>query len=182
MTRTVFRDKTYCASDCVNRDCDKNLTPDIRAVAEMMWGKNPPIDVADYRTGCGEYTAPRPLAEKIDRVLQLRQALDSALNWWADDAFQFDIESRPDQESRDCGYAWSADVTIHAMQFNRERVSSTTITAFFAPGPDEYRFTYHEDAHAPIDAHSLPMFLLLDARDREAERQRKMERLKNERA
>lgn len=54
----VFRDRSYCSSDCVNRGCDRNLTPDIEAAAEHMWGKNPPIDFADYRKGCCDYQAP----------------------------------------------------------------------------------------------------------------------------
>lgn len=55
---TKFCDRTYCSSDCVNRDCDRNLTPDIRAAAEQMWGKNPPYDFADFKTGCLYYKAP----------------------------------------------------------------------------------------------------------------------------
>lgn len=55
---TRFRDITYCSSDCMNRDCEKNYSPEKAAAAEAMWGKNPPIDFADLKTGCADYRPP----------------------------------------------------------------------------------------------------------------------------
>lgn len=54
----TFTDRTYCSSDCVNRACFKNLTPELQASAEERWGKNPPYDFADFKTGCLYYKAP----------------------------------------------------------------------------------------------------------------------------
>ena len=67
---TRFGDITYCASDCANRACVRNYGPYKAAAAESMLGKNPSIDVADCRTGCGDYQAPALRPE--ERALRAR--------------------------------------------------------------------------------------------------------------
>ncbi len=58
MKRERVRDISYCASDCANRACERNYSPDLKAADEQMWGANPPVNFADHRAGCAEYMAP----------------------------------------------------------------------------------------------------------------------------
>lgn len=51
----VYRDRGFCGSDCVNRSCDRNITPEIRADAVRV-GR--PFDLYDFKTGCEDYTPP----------------------------------------------------------------------------------------------------------------------------
>lgn len=55
-----FLDRSFCSSDCVNRECHRNLTPELQARADKWWGKpGAPIAFMDYRTGCKEYQQPK---------------------------------------------------------------------------------------------------------------------------
>ena len=51
-----YRDITFCSHPCANTECIRNMNDDVRARARAWWGTegDPPIDMADMRTGeCG---------------------------------------------------------------------------------------------------------------------------------
>lgn len=51
-----YRDITFCSHPCANTECSRNMNNDVRARARAWWGTegDPPIDMADMRTGeCG---------------------------------------------------------------------------------------------------------------------------------
>lgn len=50
-----FMDRAFCNSDCVNRACPRNLTPELQ---ERALERRLPIAWADYRTSCMEYRSP----------------------------------------------------------------------------------------------------------------------------
>jgi hypothetical protein len=51
-----FRDRQFCASDCVNSDCYRNFSDEQKAAAEKWWGgPDAPIDLADLSDGCADY-------------------------------------------------------------------------------------------------------------------------------
>lgn len=56
-----FMDRTFCSSDCVNRDCPRNLTPELRERAQKWWAGQegePNVSLAPFRDGCGAYLPP----------------------------------------------------------------------------------------------------------------------------
>lgn len=58
-----FMDRTFCGSDCENRECTRNLTPALRERARRWWGQDKdkdaiPIAFADFKTGCNRYLGP----------------------------------------------------------------------------------------------------------------------------
>lgn len=51
-----FRDMTFCTAPCVNSECHRRLTIEVRAAAERWWGKpGAPIAVADFSRNCPAY-------------------------------------------------------------------------------------------------------------------------------
>lgn len=50
-----YRDRSYCASDCVNHTCSRFVSPAIAADAARL---GLPISYTDYRTRCGSYIPP----------------------------------------------------------------------------------------------------------------------------
>lgn len=50
-----YKDRAFCHSDCVNRSCYRNATPEIKEGARDM---NLPISWVDFRKGCEAYMAP----------------------------------------------------------------------------------------------------------------------------
>lgn len=51
---TCYRDITYCASPCINRECERNL-------ANAPVNGEKPILWADQSVGCKEFRAPDEL-------------------------------------------------------------------------------------------------------------------------
>lgn len=54
----TFRDKAFCASDCSNIMCSRNLSDDVMRAAEKWWMPNtssPPIAMSDLSAGCADY-------------------------------------------------------------------------------------------------------------------------------
>jgi len=50
------RDMTFCASDCINADCERRLTDEVKAAARKWWGKDgAPIAMADMSGACSFY-------------------------------------------------------------------------------------------------------------------------------
>ena len=54
-----YRDKTFCGSDCVNRWCTRNFTPEDAKRAREWWGEDgAPVAYANFNDGCADYIAP----------------------------------------------------------------------------------------------------------------------------
>lgn len=58
-----FHDRAFCGSDCVNRKCSRNLTPEFERDARRWWeqfksAEPVPIAYCDFRTGCNAYESP----------------------------------------------------------------------------------------------------------------------------
>jgi hypothetical protein len=54
-----FRDMSFCASNCANRDCRRNYGPEEKAAAREWWGgDDAPVALANFRTGCADYKEP----------------------------------------------------------------------------------------------------------------------------
>ena len=49
-----FLDRSFCSSDCINRECPRNFTPELKRAAEGPT----PVAFANYREGCNSYLAP----------------------------------------------------------------------------------------------------------------------------
>ena len=55
-----YKDKTFCASDCVNTGCWRNFTDEERENSIKWWGgEDAPIAMADFSKGCDGYRKPR---------------------------------------------------------------------------------------------------------------------------
>lgn len=51
-----YRDMTFCASDCENKECQRCVTDEVRDAAEEWWGgKDYPIAKANFHLSCEEY-------------------------------------------------------------------------------------------------------------------------------
>lgn len=51
-----YRDQCYCASDCINRECDRYLSEKVHTEARKWWGKDgAPIATADFSVECKDY-------------------------------------------------------------------------------------------------------------------------------
>jgi len=51
-----FRDRTYCAAQCANKECPARLTDEAREAAAKWWnGADAPIALADMSDACGAY-------------------------------------------------------------------------------------------------------------------------------
>lgn len=56
-----FRDMTFCAAECANADCERRLTPEVRAAAFDWWrGPGAPMAVADFSPRCAIYQPHTP--------------------------------------------------------------------------------------------------------------------------
>jgi hypothetical protein len=57
-----FKDKTFCASDCVNSDCWRYFGAKGEGEARRWWSKRPnetpPVAFADFSRDCPEYKKP----------------------------------------------------------------------------------------------------------------------------
>lgn len=53
-----YRDKTFCGSDCVNRECGRNFTPEDAILAREWGGEDAPVAYANFSAQCAEYIAP----------------------------------------------------------------------------------------------------------------------------
>jgi len=54
-----YKDKTFCLSDCVRKDCYRFLSEEDRKGARIWWSHDPenaPIAVADFSNDCIWYT------------------------------------------------------------------------------------------------------------------------------
>ena len=57
-----YRDKTFCESDCINKECVDLLTKQVKADAHKWWGKeDAPIMVADFSKTCPDYIKPKEI-------------------------------------------------------------------------------------------------------------------------
>lgn len=51
-----FRDQMFCAADCSNTVCLRNLTTELKAEARTWWGgPGAPIAMADLSARCPDY-------------------------------------------------------------------------------------------------------------------------------
>lgn len=51
-----YRDQCYCESDCINKNCVRLLTHDVKAKAREWWGEDgAPIATADFSVECKDY-------------------------------------------------------------------------------------------------------------------------------
>lgn len=56
-----YKDKTFCAADCMTLDCHRQFTPAEAEQARAWWGgDNPPVAFADFSLGCPDYQAAAP--------------------------------------------------------------------------------------------------------------------------
>lgn len=56
-----YRDMAFCDSDCVNRQCSRNLTEKVQEEAIRWWGGNSaPVAVIDFSSTCASYTPEEP--------------------------------------------------------------------------------------------------------------------------
>lgn len=54
-----YKDMTFCESNCVNYNCNRNLTKEVRQEAIQWWGtQNPPISTGDFTHICEDYKEP----------------------------------------------------------------------------------------------------------------------------
>lgn len=56
-----YKDRAFCSSDCVNRECYRNLTPELREGARRWWSHDPdnvPIAFSDFSKDCVAYIKP----------------------------------------------------------------------------------------------------------------------------
>lgn len=66
-----YKDKTFCNSNCVNTECNRNFSPEQRAGAIKWWGNDtaPVAFSASYRDGCEDYKAPMKLTEENNNAI-----------------------------------------------------------------------------------------------------------------
>lgn len=51
-----YKDKTFCASDCVNTECHRNWTQEKQDAAIAWWGSDkPPVAFSDLSKTCPDY-------------------------------------------------------------------------------------------------------------------------------
>ena len=53
-----YKDKTFCKSDCVNAECHRYLSEEIRQGARRWWNHDPdnaPIAMANFSSNCEAY-------------------------------------------------------------------------------------------------------------------------------
>jgi hypothetical protein len=56
-----FLDRSFCSSDCINSECKRCFTDDLRERAKTWWGDAPgevSVAFADFKSGCPSYMAP----------------------------------------------------------------------------------------------------------------------------
>ena len=58
----VFKDQSYCASDCVNTACVRNKQQHDEARKALKHLKDLPTGWADFSQSCDDYLAPPPEA------------------------------------------------------------------------------------------------------------------------
>ena len=62
-----YKDRTFCMSDCVNKDCDRFYSKEVVEGARAWWSHDPdnaPIAVTDFSKRCGEYEIHNPKKTK----------------------------------------------------------------------------------------------------------------------
>lgn len=53
-----YKDMTFCAVDCANVSCHRNLTPEVEKGAREWWSHDPenaPIALSDFSNDCEGY-------------------------------------------------------------------------------------------------------------------------------
>jgi hypothetical protein len=70
-----FKDRSFCDSDCVNRDCYRNFSPALQAEAREWWKgfKAPgpaPVFGYDMSQGCPDYRPPTAPDRPEDAVME----------------------------------------------------------------------------------------------------------------
>lgn len=51
-----YKDKSFCASDCVNTSCDRHFGPEQEKAAREWWGSDDaPVAFMDFSGRCDEY-------------------------------------------------------------------------------------------------------------------------------
>ena len=56
-----YKDRAWCGSDCINRECPRNMTPEEYDRAKEWWSHDPenvPIAYMDFSVDCPDYIAP----------------------------------------------------------------------------------------------------------------------------
>lgn len=54
-----WKDRTFCSSDCVRKDCFRYFGPEQKEQAEKWWGdSNAPVAFSDFTDTCGLYQKP----------------------------------------------------------------------------------------------------------------------------
>jgi hypothetical protein len=66
----VYKDMTFCKSDCLNRKCRRFISEGVKIDAET-WAKScgldeVPMSVADFSENCKEYKSPKVEVEPSD--------------------------------------------------------------------------------------------------------------------
>ena len=53
-----YKDRTFCASDCINTKCYRHFGEEEREGARKWWDHDPdnaPVAMSDYSWDCGDY-------------------------------------------------------------------------------------------------------------------------------
>ena len=61
-----YKDKTFCDSDCVRRQCHRNFSEVERAGSRAWWSHDPdnaPVAFSDFSDTCADYTPPTKRTE-----------------------------------------------------------------------------------------------------------------------
>jgi len=56
-----FLDRAFCSSDCTNRACYRNFSPELQERARIWWDhdtEEPPVALMDFTKDCDGYQAP----------------------------------------------------------------------------------------------------------------------------
>ena len=52
----IYRDMTFCGSDCIDTGCPRHFGEDDRKAAKNWWGgPDVPVAYSDFSGGCPEY-------------------------------------------------------------------------------------------------------------------------------
>ncbi|MCP4491256.1 MAG: hypothetical protein GY820_28665 [Gammaproteobacteria bacterium] len=53
-----YKDMTFCAAECVNRECRRNYSPEVHQGARKWWSHDPdnaPIALRDFSALCDDF-------------------------------------------------------------------------------------------------------------------------------
>lgn len=60
-----FKDKTFCSSDCINKNCHRNFTEEEKNLSILWGGPDAPVAFSDYSENCSDYKAPFVEGQKV---------------------------------------------------------------------------------------------------------------------